>query len=47
MVGHFYAAEFVVLSTTKRVKGYSSDQLVFGRDMISPIKHKMDWELIR
>ena len=23
------------------------DQLVFGCDMIFPIKHKVDWELIR
>ena len=26
---------------------YSSVQLVFGPNMILPIKHKVDWELIR
>ena len=29
------------------LKGYSPGQLMFGRDMILLIKHKLDWELIR
>ena len=28
------------------LKCYSPVQLVFGRDMILPIKHKVDWELL-
>ena len=39
-------AEFKILSTTNGLKSYSNGQLVFGRDMIFPIKHKVDWELI-
>ena len=27
-----------------RLRGYSTGQLLFGRDMILPIKHKLDWE---
>ena len=27
-------------------KGYSPGQLIFGRDMILPIKYTVDWELI-
>ena len=41
------AAEFAIHSTTNRLKGYSLGQLVFGCDMIIPIKHTVDWELIR
>ena len=41
------AAEFVIFSTTNRGKGYSLGQLIFGRDMTLPIKHRVDWELIR
>ena len=37
------AAAFVILQTTYRLKGYSLGQLLFGRDMILPIKHKVDW----
>ena len=40
------AKEFVIISTTKRLKFYSLGQLIFGRDMIIPIQHKVDWELI-
>ena len=29
------------------VKGYSLVQLIFVHDMILPIKHRVDWELIR
>ena len=31
----------------KYINAYIPVQLVFGRDMIQPIKHKVDWELIR
>ena len=40
------AAAFVIRSSTNRIKGYSPGQLIFGRGMILPIKHRMDWELI-
>ena len=36
-------AEFLIWSTTNRFKGYSLDQLIFGRDMILLIKNKVDW----
>ena len=29
------------------LKGYNPSQLLLGRDMILPTKHKADWELIR
>ena len=45
--GILAAAEFAILSTTNMLKGYSPGQLMFGRDMILLIKHKLDWELIR
>ena len=38
---------FAILSTTNSKKGYSPCQLIFGRDMIIPIKHRVDWELLR
>ena len=34
-------------STTNILEGYSPGQLIFGRDMIVPIKHRVDWGLIR
>ena len=40
------ATEFEIHSTTSRKKNYISGQLIFGRDMILPIKHRVDWELI-
>ena len=40
------AEEFSILSTTNRQKGYSPGQLIFGREMILPIKHRVDFELI-
>ena len=40
------AAAFEICSTTNRQKGYSLGQLIFVRDMIIPIKHRVDWELI-
>ena len=39
-------SEFAILSTTNSLKGYSPGQLLFVRDMIIPIKHKVDWGLI-
>ena len=44
--GILSASAFEILSTTNKLKGYSYIQLVFGRDMILPIKHKMDYVLI-
>ena len=41
------APDFEIISTKNRLKGYSPVQLVFERDMIIPMKHKVDWELIR
>ena len=40
------AAAFAIRSTKSTLKGNSTCQLVFGHDMILPIKHKVDWELI-
>ena len=40
-------AEFAICSTNNSQKGYSPGQLIFGRDMILPIKHEVDWDLIR
>ena len=40
-------ADFVIISTENRLKGYSPGQLLFGSDMIIPIKHTSDLELIR
>ena len=37
------AAAFIIISTTNRFKGYSMGQLVFGRDIILPIKCNVDW----
>ena len=44
--GILVASEFKILSTTNILKGYIPGQLLFGHDMILPIKHKVDWELI-
>ena len=41
------AAELSIHSAKNRLKVYSPDQLLFFRDIILPIKHKVDWELIR
>ena len=40
------AEAFAIFPTTNRQNVYSPGQLVFGRDMILPIKHRVDWELI-
>ena len=46
-MGILDAAVFVIISTTNILKGYSLVQLIFVRDMILPIKHRVDWYLIR
>ena len=38
---------FEICSITSRQKGYNPGQLIFGRDMIIPIKHRVDWGLLR
>ena len=40
------AAAFPIRSTNSRLKGCSPLQLVFGHDMILPIKYEVDWELM-
>ena len=40
------AAAFVIFSTKNRLTGYSLGQLLFGHDIILPIKHMAGWELI-
>ena len=44
---HLYAAAFSIFSITNGKTGYSPGQLIFGRDMLPPIKHRVDWKLIR
>ena len=39
-------ASFKICSTTIMLKGYSLGPLVFGRDMITPMKYNVDWKLI-
>ena len=46
-LGILVASASEIRSKTNRLKRYSPGQLVFGRDTIIPIKHKVDWELIR
>ena len=45
--GILAAAAFEICSTTSRQKGYGPGQLIFGRDMILPKKHSVDWKFIR
>ena len=45
-LGILSAAAFSILSTKNGLKVYSPGKSVFGRDMILPIKHTVDWELI-
>ena len=45
--GILAAAEFGILSKKSRQKGYNPGQLLFRRDMILLIQHRVDWELIR
>ena len=35
-----------IFSTANRLKGYTPGQIIFGRDMILPINHKVDWGLM-
>ena len=44
--GILAAAEIAILSETRRQKVYSPGKLIFGRDMVPPIKQRVDWELI-
>ena len=39
-------ADFAIFSTKNRIEGYILGQLIFVCDMILPIKHTVDWELI-
>ena len=41
------AASFTTFSATDRLNVFSPSQLLFGRDMILPIKHKVYWVFIR
>ena len=43
--GILAAAAFAILSTTNRLKFYSTVQFLFGHEMILTIKHEVDWEL--
>ena len=46
-IGILSETVFENFSTTNRQKGYSLGKLLFFHDMILPIKHKVDWSLIR
>ena len=41
-MGILDAAEFEILSTTNGQKGHSPGQLIIVRDIILPIKHRVD-----
>ena len=41
------ASSFAIHSTKNGIRFYSPVQLIFGRDTIIPIKHTVDWEIIR
>ena len=45
--GILAAAVFIIFSTENRLKCYIIGQFVFGRDMIPPINHTVDWEFTR
>ena len=45
--GILSASAFAITSTTNRLKGYSPGQLIFDLDMILPVKHTVNWSLIR
>ena len=45
--GILAAEALAIRSTTNRLKVYSPGQLVFDRDTIIPLKHKVNWKLIR
>ena len=42
-LGILAAAAFSIISTTNSLKGYSPRKLLFGCNMILPIKHKVAW----
>ena len=44
-LGILASAEFAIFSKINGLKVYIPGQFIFGRDMIIPIKHTMDWEL--
>ena len=44
--GILAAVTFSILSTNNRLKDYSTGWLIFGCDVIIPIKHKLDWWMI-
>ena len=44
--GILAAVYFAIFSTANGKKGYSQGQFIFGHDIILPIKHMVDWELI-
>ena len=44
--GILAVAGLTIFSTSNRLKVYSPSQILFGRDMILPIKHTVDWEFI-
>ena len=46
-MGILYAAAFVIHSITNSPNCYSQGQLIFGRDIILLIKHRVGWELRR
>ena len=43
LLGILTATAFAICSTLNMLKGYIPGQLGFGRDMILPIKHRVDW----
>ena len=45
-LGILAAEAFTNFSTTNRQNFYSTDQLIFGRDIILPIEHTVGWKLI-
>ena len=45
-IGILEAVVFAIFSTTNRLKGYSPGQLIFLRDIIILIKHRVNWGLI-
>ena len=46
-MGILAIAAFAVRSTYHIIKNKSPNQLVFGRDMMLPINHVVDWRFIR
>ena len=45
-LGILASAALSMIYTKNGLKGCSPGKLVFGRDMILPIKHTVGWELI-